>query len=203
MNEEGDKTQLQMDRKSLLLISLLAEAGLALIGLLLLGTSRAEVLSQINLSWGATGYALLLCLPMLGVLFVAMRAKWQPFSHLKIELEEKIQPIFANCKLIDLAFISFLAGFGEELFFRGWLQNLLIDKLGIWAGILLASLIFGLAHYISKEYLIYASLTGIYLGLIYHVSGNLYIVMAIHAMYDFIALVYLVGKGRKRELEVK
>lgn len=202
MNEEGDKTQLQIDRKSLLLISLFAEGGLALISLILLDNFRDEVLSQINLSWGATGYALLLCLPMLGVLFVAMRSKWQPFSHLKIELEEKIQPIFANCKLIDLAFISFLAGFGEELFFRGWLQNLLTDKLGIWAGILLASLIFGLAHYISKEYVIYASLTGIYLGLIYHVSGNLYVVMAIHALYDFIALVYLVEKGKKDKMEI-
>ena len=196
MDNKGEETQLQIDRKSLLLISTLSEGGLAVIGLLLLGTSRTKVMSQINLSWGATGYALLLCLPMLGILIVAIRSKWGPFSRLKIELEEKIQPIFANCKLIDLAFIAFLAGFGEELFFRGWLQNLLTDKLGIWAGILLASLIFGLVHYISNDYAIYAFITGIYLGLIYQVLGNLYIAMVIHALYDFIALVYLVRKDK-------
>jgi len=203
MDQEGDATQLQVDRKSLLLVSLLAEGGLAIIGLILLGSSRAEVLSRISLTWKATVYALLLCLPMLGVLYVAMRSEWKPFSHLKIELEEKVRPIFASCKLIDLAFISLLAGLGEELFFRGWMQGLLTNKFGLWLGIMLTSLIFGLAHYISKEYAIYAALTGVYLGLIYQVLGNLYIVMVIHAFYDFIALLYLVAKGKNRGMELE
>ena len=200
---KGEETQFQLDRKSLLLVSLLAEGGLGLIGLLLLGSSRTEVLSGISLTWMATVYALLLCLPMLGVLYVAMRSVWKPFSRLKIELEEKIQPIFANCKLVDLAFTSLLAGLGEELFFRGWMQGLLTNKFGLWVGIVLTSLVFGLAHYISKEYVIYAALTGIYLGLIYQVSGNLYIVMGIHALYDFIALLYLVAKGKNRGMELE
>jgi len=203
MDKEGDAPQLQVERKSLLLISLLAEGGLGLMGLLLLGSSRAEVLSRINLTWMATVYALLLCLPMLGVMYVAMCSEWKPFSRLRIELEEKIQPIFANCKLIDLAFISMLAGLGEELFFRGWMQGLLTDKFGLWLGIMLTSLFFGLAHYISKEYFIYAALTGIYLGLIYQVSGNLYIVMGIHALYDFIALLYLAAKGKNRGMALE
>ena len=203
MDMKGEETQFQLDRKSLLLVSLLAEGGLGLIGLLLLGSSRTEVLSGISLTWMATVYALLLCLPMLGVLYVAMRSVWKPFSRLKIELEEKIQPIFANCKLVDLAFTSLLAGLGEELFFRGWMQGLLTNKFGLWVGIVLTSLVFGLAHYISKEYVIYAALTGIYLGLIYQVSGNLYIVMGIHALYDFIALLYLVAKGKNRGMELE
>jgi membrane protease YdiL (CAAX protease family) len=94
--------------------------------------------------------------------------------------------------------IAFLAGVGEEVFFRGWIQNALASKLGIWAGILIASLIFGLAHYLSTNYFIYAFITGIYLGVIYNTTGNLYIVMAIHALYDFVALIYLVREGRNR-----
>ena len=66
-------------------------------------------------------------------------------------------------------------------------------------GILIASLIFGLAHYLSIAYFIYAFITGIYLGLIYHVTGNLFIVMIIHALYDFIALVFLVREGENKE----
>jgi len=192
-----------MDRKSLLLVSLLAEGGLGLIGLLLLGASRAEVLSQINFSLSTIAYAILLCLPVLGILFVTLRSKSKPFSRLKTELEEKIQPIFANCTVIDLVFISLLAGVGEELFFRGWMQNLLTVKFGLWFGIILTSLIFGFAHYISKEYAIYASLMGIYLGLIYQVSENLYLVIAIHALYDFIALLCLIAKGRSEKVELE
>jgi membrane protease YdiL (CAAX protease family) len=68
-------------------------------------------------------------------------------------------------------------------------------------GILIASAIFGLLHYLSTTYAFYAFLTGVYLGVIYHATGNLYVVMVIHALYDFIALVYLVrmGKGASPE----
>ena len=189
-----------MNRKTLLLISFGVEGGIFLLGLVLIHFSRIQPWIGFNLSWGATGYALLLCLPMLAILYFSEKTFWKPLASLRAEFEEKIQPIFAESKLIDLAVIAFLAGTGEELFFRGWLQGVLTNKFEAWLGILLASLIFGLLHYLSTTYAIYAFITGIYLGLIYHVSGNLYIVMAIHALYDFIALVYLFKKGKAQNI---
>ena len=79
------------------------------------------------------------------------------------------------------------------------MQAVLIERSGVLSGILITGLVFGLLHYLSTTYAIYAFLTGIYLGIIYQASGNLYIVMAIHALYDFIALVYLVEKGKGKE----
>ena len=187
-----------MARKALLLITFFAEGGLFLIGLLLIGGSSA-VLSHFSLSWSATGYATLLCIPMFAALYFAMWTEWRPLSQLRNEIDEKIAPIFANCKIVDLAVIALLAGVGEELFFRGWLQTVLTHKSGVLLGIVITSAIFGLLHYLSTTYAIYAFLTGIYLGIIYHITGNLFIVMAIHALYDFIALVYLVKKGRGDE----
>ena len=190
-----------MNRKALLLITFIVEGGLFLIGLLLMGGLQ-EAQSRFTLSWGATAYALLFCLPMLAILYFAMRSKWPTLSRLKAEIEEKIQPIFANSTIIDLAVIAFLAGTGEELFFRGWLQGALTSKFEAWVGILITSAIFGFAHYLSTSYAIYACLTGLYLGIIYQASGNLYIVMVIHAVYDFIALVYLVEKRRDKGTEL-
>lgn len=186
-----------MDRKALLLITLFVEGGLYLLGLLFMGGPNA-VQAKFSLSWVATGYALLLSLPMFGILYFAVRTEWEPLSQLRREIEEKIVPIFANCKIIDLVVIALLAGAGEELFFRGWMQGALTNRLGVFAGILIASAIFGFAHYLSAVYAIYAGLTGLYLGVIYQVSGNLYIVMLIHAVYDFVALMYLVREGRDR-----
>jgi uncharacterized protein len=183
-----------MNRKALLLITIFAEGGLGLLGLILIRFSRLESWSMINLSWSGTAYALLLSLPMLGMLFFFDRSSWGPMARFRREIDEKIAPIFVNSKLPDLALIAFFAGVGEELFFRGWLQSVLASNFGAWPGILIASVIFGLAHYLSPTYAIYAGLTGLYLGVIYHVSGNLYLVMIIHALYDFIALVYLVKK---------
>jgi len=187
-----------MDRKALLLITLFVEGGLFLFALLLMSGSDA-VLSKISLSWSATAYVLLFCIPMLAMLYLSERSQWSPLARLREEIDEKVMPIFANCKIIDLAAIAFLAGVGEELFFRGWLQGTLTNKFEAWFGILIASAIFGFAHYLSPTYAIYAGLTGLYLGMIYQVSGNLYIVMVIHALYDFIALVCLVRKGRGDE----
>ena len=38
------------------------------------------------------------------------------------------------------------AAFIEETFYRGWLQTLLTRKLGVWLGVLLATLAFALSH---------------------------------------------------------
>jgi hypothetical protein len=191
-----------MNRKALLLITVVAEGGLFVLGLILMRFSRLELWSKIDLSWGATAYALLLCLPLLAMLFFFVRSQWGPMIRFRREIDEKIIPIFANSKLPDLALIALFAGVGEELFFRGWLQSVLTGKFEIWLGILIASVIFGLAHYLSTTYAIYAGLTGLYLGVIYQVSGNLYIVMVVHAFYDFVALVYLLGKEKGKEVEL-
>ena len=187
---------MQMDRKTLLLVTLFVEGGLYLLGLLLMGGPDA-LHTNFSLTWSATAYSLLLCLPMFVSLIFVTRSRWELLVRFRKELDEKVLPIFLNSNIVDLAIISLLAGVGEELFFRGWMQTVLAERSGVWVGILAASLIFGLLHYLSITYAIYALATGIYLGVIYYVFGNLYIVMAIHAVYDFVALVYLVRKGRQ------
>jgi membrane protease YdiL (CAAX protease family) len=192
-----------MNRKTLLLITVITEGGLLLVGLVLMSFAHIAFLPTFKPTPKATLFALLLCLPMFVGLYLSMRSKWTPIVQLKTELEEKVLPIFSNCKIIDLAVIAFFAGLGEELFFRGWMQSVLINKSGVWVGILITSLVFGLLHYLSTTYAIYAFITGVYLGVIYYVSGNLYIVLAIHAVYDFVALVYLVRKGGEKGVEIQ
>lgn len=183
-----------MDRKFLLLITALLEGGLLLVSIVLLNYSTVDLWSAVSFSWNATLAALLFSTPMFVGLFVITKSKWSPFCNINKEINEKVLPLFKNCKLLDLALIAIFAGVGEELFFRGWLQSVLINKFSVWSGILIVSLLFGIAHYISTSYATYAFLTGIYFGIIFHVSMNLYIVVLIHAVYDFIALVYLVRK---------
>ena len=179
-----------MDRKTLLLITLLVEGGLFLFGLLLMGGSGA-LLPKFSLSWSATLYALLLCIPMFIGLYFAAVSKWRPLSQLRHELDEKVVAIFVNCQILDLALISLLAGSGEELFFRGFMfYGLSRSRLGIVGAILISALI-------------WTGLTGLYLGAIYQVTGNLYIVMTIHALYDFIALLYLVRHGNDRDIGLR
>ncbi|GAB4419527.1 MAG: hypothetical protein Kow002_07230 [Anaerolineales bacterium] len=186
-----------MDRKTLLLITITLEGGLFLLGLYLFKISSIDLSSQLTLTWRATFLAFFFCLPMLTALYFTMKTDWPPLSRLRGEIEERIRPLFAKSKIIDLLIISIFAGVAEELFFRGWMQTVLADKFGLLLGIALTSLLFGLAHYLSKEYALYAFVTSLYLGVIFHFTGNLYILMAAHAAYDFVALGYFLTKNNQ------
>lgn len=191
-----------MNRNTLLLVTVITEGGLYFLGLALMNSAGIELRSVFNVSWMSTIYALLLTLPMFVTLYLVERSGWKPIVELRNEMDEKILPIFSNCNLIDLAVIAFFAGVGEELFFRGWMQAVLAERSGVLIGVLVTSLVFGFLHYLTTTYAVYAFLTSIYLGIIYLVTGNVFIVMAIHAIYDFAALVYLVRKGGQKETDL-
>ena len=61
-------------------------------------------------------------------------------------------------------------------------------------GLLLASLLFGLAHCVTWTYGGLAFLVGGYLGCLYIWSGSLLVPIVPHAAYDFFALVYLLRR---------
>jgi membrane protease YdiL (CAAX protease family) len=106
--------------------------------------------------------------------------------------------LFADLSMMQLALISLLAGFGEELLFRGVLQSALGDRIGppwgIWMGLLVASVIFGMCHWLTSTYALLATLIGIYLGALLLLTGNLIAPIVTHALYDFVALVYMVRR---------
>ena len=91
------------------------------------------------------------------------------------------------CKIIAL-----LAGLGEEALFRGVLQTSLAGTMNVWLAVCLIGALFGLVHYVSTTYAIYAGLVGVYLGVLHILTGNLLVPILIHAVYDFVALTYLV-----------
>ena len=93
---------------------------------------------------------------------------------------------------IDMVLIAALAGLGEEVFFRGVMQTALAGSVGVWAAVALASVVFGLAHFLTLTYAVYATVIGVYLGALLIVSGNLLVPILAHAVYDLLALVYLV-----------
>ena len=56
---------------------------------------------------------------------------------------------------------------------------------------LLASAVFGLFHLVTPTYALLATIVGVYLGVCFAVTDNLLTVIVAHALYDFVALVYL------------
>ncbi len=104
-------------------------------------------------------------------------------GSLKKTIITDIKGIFSKTKLIDICLISIMAGFAEELLFRGVIQV----KLGIVA----ASIIFGFLHFLTPVYCIIAIFMGFYIGVLFYVYQSILIPIQLHFIYDFGALVYL------------
>ena len=94
-----------------------------------------------------------------------------------------IKALFSHMQIMDIVVISALAGFAEELLFRGILQ--------VKFGIVLASVIFGILHCLTPAYFIVATIMGFYLGAVYHYHQSILVPIQLHFVYDFCVLVYL------------
>ncbi|MBF0519226.1 MAG: CPBP family intramembrane metalloprotease [Nitrospirae bacterium] len=98
---------------------------------------------------------------------------------------KEIKGLFSEARVVDIFFISIIAGICEEAFFRGALQ--------LKMGLITSSLIFGLFHFINPVYFVFATLMGLYLGALYSFTGTLLAPMLCHFAYDFAALCYLLN----------
>lgn len=90
-----------------------------------------------------------------------------------------------------------LAGVGEELLFRGVLQAWLAGLTGTVSAVVLAAVVFGAVHYLSRAYFVMATLIGVYLGALYELSGNLVVPILVHALYDALAVAYVLVRHER------
>ena len=180
-----------MDRRDLMRLAILFEGGLAVAACLLGWLCGLPPWEQI--AWDLPGVALGVAasVPMLALLVVCVCAPGRPFARIREFVDQVVRPLFRDCTLPDLALIALLAGLGEELLFRGLLQEGLAGWLGPWPALGVAALLFGLMHPITPAYAVLALLAGAYLGWTYLACGNLLVPLLAHALYDFTALVYL------------
>jgi membrane protease YdiL (CAAX protease family) len=110
---------------------------------------------------------------------------------------EQLGPLLASLSPLKLVLLASLAGFGEEILFRGVVQAGLTRVLPESGALIVASAAFGLAHFITPAYAVLAGLAGLYLGALFLFQGTLIAPIVAHAVYDVVALNYVVRQYRK------
>lgn len=189
--------------RRLLLLTLLFEGGLGAVALLLgwmLGHSPLIGAAGEQLGVGEQGRAVvwgtLAALPLVAGLLLAERAPGSGWTRLRDLVHHRLVPLFREMSVVQFALISIAAGWGEELLFRGLLQAGLAERLefagGPWLALLASSVLFGLCHWLTNTYALLATLVGLYLGLLLMATDQILAPITAHALYDFLALVYLV-----------
>ena len=191
-------------RRNLVLLAVVFEGGLGLLAVALGWMLSCQPAALIDWTLPAVAWGIAASLPMMVLLLASVVFPVRRFSDLLRVVDELLVPMFKDCRVVDLAVISALAGLGEEMLFRGVIQEAVarwVDgTLGIWVGLVAAAVLFGLVHTITPTYAVLAGLIGLYLGWLWIATDNLLVPITAHAVYDFFALVYLVrirGQGSR------
>lgn len=183
---------LRLIRRYPLQAGMVFQGSLIPVALLLGALLGVPLLTQFDWTVDAILLGVLATLPMLGFLALLAASGLAAYRRLESQVRGFLHSLFRGAPAGSVVLLALLAGFGEEMLIRGVLQGWLTEYLpAVWA-ILLASVFFGLAHYLSGFYFLFATVIGIYLGVVYHLTGNLLVVSVAHALYDWVVIrIYL------------
>jgi uncharacterized protein len=143
----------------------------------------------------AVGWGGLAAIPLILIILLLDRFPFGPWRSLQRTVDQRLLPMIRHWTVLDMLLISLAAGLGEEMLFRGLFQAGLIDWLpgtrGVVIGLVAASAVFGMCHWVSHTYAVLAGGMGLYLGVVLLFTENLLAPIVTHAVYDFAALLYL------------
>jgi len=128
------------------------------------------------------------------IMFISMEnIQHNSVSSIKDLLLRTLGPGLHSYHWTDLFILAAIAGFSEEVLFRGVIQPWIENSWGAMVGLIVSNLIFGLVHAVTPLYAILATLVGVYLGLSLTITGesNLLVPIIIHGLYDFLAFIAL------------
>ena len=139
------------------------------------------------------GVGLAATVPPVVALWLLERSTVPGVLEFRRVVEELVGPLFANAPVRHMVALALTAGVAEEALFRGVVQGGLTGLTGWLPALLIASVLFGVVHWLTGLYALLAGVVGLYLGGLYLLTGNLLVPIVVHALYDLVALGYLRG----------
>lgn len=133
----------------------------------------------------------LLAIPMHFLVLQLDRFEWEPIIELREFTQQVIGPSFRRFSNMEIIALAIVSGVSEELLFRGWLQCLWTGPPAQWTtfslilGLGIASITFGLAHWLNSLYAGVTFAMGLLFGIMLVVTGNLLVPISAHATYNY------------------
>lgn len=179
-----------LDNRQFVSYAVTTEGGLFLLGFFLAYVFGFPVVPHLALEPDSIIWGIAAFIPLASIvsLIELDRGRWlgriyQSFDRIVDLLEPVVGKAIVGMGWTEIIVISALAGLGEEVLFRGVLQN--------WLGLIPAAFIFGALHALSTTYFVMTVLVGCYLGGLYIMTDNLWAPILTHGIYDAFALYLL------------
>jgi uncharacterized protein len=177
--------------------AVLFEGGLLVLALALAYAFGLRPWDDLMPTWRLIGLVLAATAPPVVLLIAFVHAGYGWMRELEHLTHATLDVLFRERRTGSVLLVALAAGFGEEFLFRGVLQAGLIGLTGPAVAIAIASIVFGLAHALSLAYFVAATVIGVYLGALYHVTGSLLLVCLVHALYDWAGIHYYLWRRRR------
>jgi len=110
---------------------------------------------------------------------------------------EQVTGIYGNKTLLEPSIIGlllfFVIGPSEEIFWRGFVQDALAQKLGENAGWLIGALIYGCIHFVAWNFMLFSAalICGLFWGYIFKRYKSLWPGIISHALWDVTIFILL------------
>lgn len=180
----------------LLAAGAISECALLVLALALGHFGGLSPFEHLRLDLTGVAVGLLAALPMLALLAWCLHTTWGPIYRLVHLVEERLGPHLSGASAGGIVLLAASAGLGEELLFRGVIQEWLAERYGFALALAGASLLFGAGHWLSASYAALAAVIGAWLGAVFALTGNLLVPIVAHAVYDVVALAVLARRAR-------
>lgn len=192
------------------------QSGVAVLGVILAALfglfSRTPWFAQDGTLWSAnwfgaglgisTTMGLLVAGLLFGLIYGMSQRRFVWIREIESLIDGTFLPLLQGRSLVELALLSLLAGVGEEVLFRwaiqGGLEAVLLPQahpLSAWLiATILSSTLFGLAHFVTPGYFFLTLIIGWVMSLLVVFGGGLWAPILAHAVYDFIALFWMLRR---------
>lgn len=145
----------------------------------------------LDFAWGVVA-----AFPLFSFFVITNFLPAETMREIKRILHEELRPLLEGESYFWILLTAIAAGIGEEFFFR-WALQAGFEKgfhaeWGIYAALIIASIVFGAMHWVTTTYAILAMVSGLYLGLVMIWTDSIVAPIVAHALYDFVAFVLLV-----------
>lgn len=182
---------------TLIILGLVAGTSLSLKDIGLNGLSfNNETLGSFA-TWFALGFGIIQCLLIVGHIIAAKFSKevrdkitWEQQKAFRNSPFREILPVSKKDKKV-WTYVSLTAGVTEEIIYRGFLLfalTSLFPDLSIWIAIIIASVLFGLAHtYQGLGNVVRTTLFGVFFCVLYVGLGTIIPLIIFHFLVDYFA----------------